>query len=107
MEVEGGNEKKIQVLIYELLGTIFFTYAVLVTSDLTAPIYSCLLLICWNISGGHFNPSLTLSTFVAQKKFKEDIITAGMMIGAQVIGSFIGLFWAWITLMDRDWAKET
>ena len=65
MEVEGGNEKKMHVLIYELVGTIFFTYAVLVSQSLITPIYSCLLLVCWNISGGHFNPSLTLSTFVA------------------------------------------
>ena len=31
MEVEGGNERKIHVLIYELVGTIFFTYAIFVS----------------------------------------------------------------------------
>lgn len=30
MEVEGGNEKKLAVLIYELLGTLVLTYTVLV-----------------------------------------------------------------------------
>ena len=80
MEIEGGNERKIHVLIYELVGTIFFTYAVMVSGAgyadarvvllgfLPVPIqavYACLLAICWNVSGGHFNPALTMSTFVA------------------------------------------
>ena len=29
------------------------------------------------------------------------------MLAAQVVGSFIGLLWAWLTLIDRDWAKAT
>ena len=79
MEVPGGNERKIHVLAYELIGTIFFTYATMVSGGFSSgtvakisvyfvgiePVYACLLAICWHVSGGHFNPALTISTFVA------------------------------------------
>ena len=80
MEVPGGNERKLHVLAYELIGTIFFTYATMVSGAFSSttvgqfsyivPVsieaaYACLLAICWHVSGGHFNPALTISTFVA------------------------------------------
>ena len=80
MEVQGGNERKIHVLAYECIGTIFFTYATMVSGAFSSAtvakvsvivpvgieaVYACLLAICWHVSGGHFNPALTMSTFVA------------------------------------------
>ena len=108
MEVEGGNEKKFAVLIYELVGTCVLTYVTLISLGnivTIASVYFCLLFICWNVSGGHFNPALTISIFIGQKNFGGNAVLLAMMVGAQVVGGFLGLFWAWLTLMDKDLMK--
>ena len=72
MEVEGGSDKKFTVMIYEAVGTCILTYTALITVGNAAAIqavYFCLLFLCWEMSGGHFNPALTISMFVGQKKF--------------------------------------
>ena len=85
MEVEGGNEKKLAVLVYELLGTCILTYTILVGQLVNATahvyMYFLLLTICWKVSGGHFNPMLTISVFIAQKNFGGNAVLLGMMIG--------------------------
>ena len=108
MEVEGGSDRKIAVLIYELVGTCILTYVTLITVGDAAAIgavYFCLLYICWNVSGGHFNPALSVSVYIGQKNFGGNIVTLAMMVGAQVVGGFLGLFWAWLTLMNKDYMK--
>ena len=105
MEIEGGNEKKLGVLIYELLGTCILTYTVLVSLNniyAIVPVYIGLLTICWKISGGHFNPMLTISVYISQKNFGGNAVLLAMMIAGQFVGTFIGFFWAWLTLMDKD-----
>ena len=86
MEVEGGNEKKLAVMIYELLGTCLLTYGILVAGLASAGVnavalYFCLLCICWKTSGGHFNPALTISTFIVQRNFGGNAVLLGLMIG--------------------------
>ena len=108
MDFEGGNDKKFAVLAYELLGTCLFTYSILIMSSsgvvgINSSMYFCLLLITWKVSGGHFNPALTVSTFIAKKNFGGNAVLLGLMIGGQVVGAFMGLFWAWLTLMDKDY----
>ncbi len=110
MEVEGGNGKKFAVMMYELVGTCILTYVTLISKiDLYAivSVYFCLLAVCWNVSGGHFNPALTLSTYIGQKNFGGNAVLLGLMIGGQVIGAFLGLFWAWLTLIDKDYMELT
>ena len=85
MEVEGGSDRKIAVLIYELLGTCILTYVTLISKgDFPAigGVYFCLLYICWNVSGGHFNPALSISVYIGQKNFGGNIVTLAMMLGA-------------------------
>ena len=43
--------------------------------------------------------------FIGQKKFASNAVLLGMIIGGQVVGGFLGLFWAWLTLMDKDLMK--
>ena len=108
MEVEGGSDRKIAVLIYELVGTCILTYVTLISKGdfySIGGVYLCLLYICWNVSGGHFNPALSISVYVGQKNFGGNIVTLAMMLGAQTVGAFLGLFWAWLTLMNKDYMK--
>ena len=111
MDFEGGNDKKFAVLAYELIGTCVFMYTILITGVSAAGAYAgafegmyfCLLLITWKVSGGHFNPALTVSTFISKKKFKENAALLILMVAGQLVGAFLGWFWAWLTLMDKDY----
>ena len=50
------------------------------------------------ISGGHFNPAVTLGVLVREghDKFKENIPFAAAIICAQVIGAAVGVIIAWV-----------
>ena len=83
MEVDGGNEKKLAVLLYELIGTAVLTYTVLVAHVnmfAIVPIYFCLLLVTWKISGGHFNPALTIGMYISQRNFGGNAPLLAMMV---------------------------
>ncbi len=40
------------------------------------------------------NPALTFALYLADGKYKENAFTAGLIIGAQVTGAFLGLEFA-------------
>ncbi len=54
-------------------------------------IYFGMLLVCTPISGGHFNPALTLSVFLTCPNKRDKISKLFMMITAQIAGGMIGL----------------
>jgi glycerol uptake facilitator-like aquaporin len=54
-------------------------------------IYFGMLLVCTPISGGHFNPALTLSVFLTCPNKWDKTGKLFLMIAAQFIGGMIGL----------------
>lgn len=54
-------------------------------------IYFGMLLVCTPISGGHFNPALTLSVFLTCPNKRDKLSKLFMMITAQIAGGMIGL----------------
>ena len=54
-------------------------------------IYFGMLLVCTPISGGHFNPALTLSVFLTCPNKGDKIGKLILMIAAQFMGGFVGL----------------
>lgn len=54
-------------------------------------IYFGMLLVCTPISGGHFNPALTLSVFLTCPNKRDKISKLLLMITAQLAGGLIGL----------------
>jgi len=54
-------------------------------------IYFGMLLVCTPISGGHFNPALTLSVFLTCPNKLDKVSKLAMMIVAQLAGGMIGL----------------
>jgi len=54
-------------------------------------IYFGMLLVCTPISGGHFNPALTLSVFLTCPNKRDKLSKLFMMIAAQFAGGMIGL----------------
>ena len=38
--------------------------------------------LAWNVSGGHFNPAITIGVYVSEKDFGGNALTAFIMIAA-------------------------
>ena len=60
--------------------------------------------IAWEVSGGHFNPAITLGVFIANlKDAGNNLVIMLVMIVSQFIGAFAGIFWGWLALCDYTW----
>ena len=44
------------------------------------PVTAAMMILAWNVSGGHFNPGLTVAMFISRKNYKNDAPVAGLMI---------------------------
>jgi glycerol uptake facilitator-like aquaporin len=74
-----------QKYLVEFLGTLFFLYVILATGDAFAigAALAVVILIGGSISGGNFNPAVTLMMFYAGKLPQKDVMP---YIVAQVAG---------------------
>ena len=97
--------KPIGVICYEFLGTAFIMYALMMAGGQYNEIvmmvtFGCMIL-AWKVSGGHFNPALSIGMFVAEKKPKN-IVVAGIMILSQFCGAFFGILLGFLSLIDDN-----
>ena len=65
-----------------------------------------MMLLAWDVSGGHFNPALTIGVYVSKMNFGGDAVTMLIMITAQFAGAFFGVFIGWLALLDKVWANS-
>ena len=75
MEVEGGQQRKALVATYELVGTALFIYMILVSKGdaMGVPLaLFAMIVIFGGITGGHFNPAVTLGVYIHEGKWKEN-----------------------------------
>jgi len=74
------------VAAYEFLGTAFIMYALMMSKGtyIGIPIWMTFTMttLAWSVSGGHFNPALTLGIYVAEKDLGGNALIAGIMICA-------------------------
>ena len=74
----------------EFLGTIFFLYVIIATGDALAigAALAVVILLGGSISGGHFNPAVSVMMTAAGKLPKNDLLP---YIIAQVLGGIVAL----------------
>ena len=67
MEVKGGENRKFTVMICECLGTALFIYGIILTGTAMSIPFSLFasILIFGAITGGHFNPAVSLGVYLA------------------------------------------
>ena len=69
METKLGHNRKFVVTVYEALGTALFAYCILVSgADAIAGALAlfAMIIIFGDVTGGHFNPAVTLGVLVWQ-----------------------------------------
>ena len=110
MEVAGGSNNKPTVVLYELLGTALFIYGILVSGgDATAvPIaLFASILIFGNITGGHFNPAVTLGVWITKGNCAASFSFAMMIIFGQILGGFLAIALAYVSLYSNQEGVNT
>ena len=103
-KMETAKNRKIGALIYEFLGTAFMTYGVMVLSGLVSfPLTFAMLVLAWEVSGGHFNPAITLGMWVASSGRGKNLVTMLLMIAGQVCGAFFGVLLGYLAIVDKTY----
>jgi aquaporin Z len=104
MEVPGGHKNKFTVLLYEFLGTCFFLLCINWQAAQPGPgamwVGLCLyvnVLAFGSVSGGHFNPAVTLAVFLKEASIGRNStasngVYAALIVVAQVLGGLCGAF---------------
>ena len=68
-----------------MLGTAFIMTALIMqNNELSAACLTVnfvMMTIAYNVSGGHFNPAISVGIFVAEKDWGSNLITLGLMVG--------------------------
>lgn len=70
MEVKGADQRKGTVVLYEMLGTALFIYGIIMTGTAATIPFSLFasIIIFGAITGGHFNPAVSLGVYLAEGK---------------------------------------
>ena len=104
---QGNSEKKLAVCAYELLGSAFIMYAITVDEGVFAgnTTFACMLL-AWEMSGGHFNPAISLNVYFVERKNGATAGTLFAMILSQLVGACIGTIFGWMALVDKSYMED-
>ena len=62
-------------------------------------------MVAWNVSGGHFNPAITIGLFIANKNFRANAAIAFVMMAGQFAGAMLGLLFGYFALISKDYME--
>ena len=93
MEVQGAEKRKGTVFFYEMLGTALFIYGIMLTYSAASIAFSLAasILIFGSVTGGHFNPAVTLGVYISEGKYKENLSWVSLIWLAQFLGGFLAM----------------
>ncbi len=98
-----GHSRMMTVCLCECLGTALFIFGILGTNlPITIP-FSLFASVCiWgDITGGHFNPAVTLGVFTTLGNYGKNIGFMIMIIASQILGGMLGVGFNWLGSFDR------
>ena len=111
--MEVSNARKPAVFVYEALGTALLLFAINMQNGgffgpfgIALTIFACLL-IGGPITGAHYNPSVTVGVYLANKKFRDDLPMFLVMLAAQVVGGIVGVMLVWASLVNNNAEDHT
>ena len=84
-----------------------FVYAIELTSNPISIAFSLFssILLFGAITGGHFNPAVTLAVYISEAKWKDNLKWLFMVIIAQIVGAFLGNFLTELTLFEGEFGS--
>ena len=93
METAHGHKHKMLVCLCEFIGTALFLFGIIQTGlPLAIPICLFASVVIWgDITGGHFNPAVTIGVFTQQGNYGHNFLFAIMIIVSQILGAFFAI----------------
>ena len=104
MEADGHNRKCL-VCFYEAIGSALFMYCILASGGNAYAVCMGLfasIMIFGGVTGGHFNPAVTLGVYTASGEYCKNLIFMILIIAFQLIGAVGGAALAWLALRNED-----
>jgi len=102
METDDGHQRKITVLLCELLGTALFIYGVIMTGSAAGIPFSLLFstLIFGAVTGGHFNPAVSLGVFISEGNYSKNVRLLVLLWIGQFLGGALAIGLAYLSLYE-------
>ena len=101
------------IFFYEFIGTAFIMYAQMLSGGAADSVLSpqsatnfVMLVLAWNISGGHFNPAISIGMCIATKKIGANWKTLVIMLAAQFLGGMFGLCLGFLSILDIEYMNN-
>ena len=105
MEVKGGHNRKCTVMICECLGTALFIYGIIMTGTASTIPFSLFasILLFGAITGGHFNPAVSLGVFLGEgKNYGENFGFLMLIWLGQFLGGGLAMGLSYLSLYDTQ-----
>ena len=95
---------------FEFLGTMILTVAfnfvdlanVYIRALIIAKVIFIVSFVSWEVSAAHFNPAVTLGSYLFTGNLKENMQPMLGIIAMQVLGILIGIFITWYLSLIQD-----
>lgn len=104
MEADGHN-RKLLVCFYEAIGSALFMYCILASGGNAYAVCMGLfasIMIFGGVTGGHFNPAVTLGVYTASGEYGKNLLLMIFIILFQLLGAVGGAALAWLALRTTD-----
>ena len=97
-----GHDRMFTVLLLECIGTALFVWGIICTDTPVSIPFSLFasVVIFGDITGGHFNPAVTLGVFVQLEDMGKNILFCILIMLAQFIGGLAAIGLSWLGSFD-------
>jgi aquaporin Z len=109
-EGDPGYGRKMTVCLLEMVGTALFVYGILINGADNAGVALSLfasVILLGGITGGHFNPAVTLGIYIQSREYVKNLFFMIQYIIAQIIGGLIAVAMAYPSLYDSKTGKPS
>lgn len=103
MEVDNADKNIGRIFLCEIIGTGLFIYGIMLSNNPVTFAFSLFasIMIFGAVTGGHFNPAVSLGVFISERKMKKHLCGLLILWTAQILGAMLAWGLAECTLFGE------